>query len=250
VVETPQETKDDKQPVGTEQVDALVNTLKEAGIDTPDDLQGKLKASQQVGNMANELGKVREQNQQLLETIQKMQDNPAQNRQVDLDSMESGQPVDLQALMTRTVESVLDKRDQKNAQLQQANLQKYQKIISDRNYSKVKAIWEKKLQDPQFMFELNSGVKDPIDSYRDVVDEFKDGLLKQSLDTIQALSGQGKPPASPQIEEGGARVSQQLPPDDSESQETINKLQEKVEKGGKLSENEELDALTSVLSGQ
>jgi hypothetical protein len=244
---------DDKKPddkVDAAQTEDLIKALQQAGVTTTDQLDGKLQASQQYGHMQNKLGDLRTENDKLIETIQNLsaQKTPAQGPTSFDDVSDGGQQVDLQALVANTVEGVLDKRDKQAAQMQNANLQKYHKITTDRNYNKVKAIWEEKLKDPQFMFEINNGVKDPVDAYRDIVDEFKDGLLKQSLDTITALTGSGRVPASPHIE-GDARVTHNLPADASESQEIINKVQEKVDKGGQLTEQEQLAALNATLGG-
>lgn len=233
----------------TKQLEDLIATLTEAGVTTTDQLEGKLSASQQVGHMQNLLGEVRAENAKLVETIQNMhtQNAPAQQTSFD-DDVPAGQQVDLDMLVARNVEKVLDKRDKQAAQVQNANLQKYQKILTDRNYDRVKPIWEEKLKNPQFMFEINSGIKDPVDAYRDVVDEFKDGLLKQSLDTIKSLSGSGKVPASPHIE-GEAQVSHGLQEDKTQSEEIINELSEKVDKGKLLTEQEQLAALNATLKG-
>jgi hypothetical protein len=231
------------------QVEDLIAALQGAGVTNTDQLEGKLAASQQVGHMNNLLGEVRAENAKLVETIQNMQTtNPPAQQTVDYDNDTPGQQVDLDTLVARNVEKVLDKRDKQAAQMQNASLQKYHKITTDRNYSRVKAIWEEKLKDPQFTFEINNGIKDPVDAYREIVDDFKDGLLKQSLDTITSLTGSGQMPASPHIE-GEAKVSHDLPVDKPESQETIDKLQAKVDKGQQLTEQEQLAALNATLFG-
>lgn len=248
VLDTKPEDKKPDDKIDTAQTEDLIKALTEAGVTTPDQLEGKLSASQQVGHMQNLLGDVKAENQKLIETIQNMHTNNPPAQQTSFDDVPDGQQVDLQALVANTVEGVFKKRDKAAAQGQSAALQKYHKITTDKNYHRVKDIWDVKLKDPQFMFEINNGVIDPVDAYRDIVDEFKDGLLKQSLDAITTLTGSGKPLASPHIE-GDARVTHDLPVDKTESQEIINKLQEKVDAGKQLTEAEELAALSTTLKG-
>lgn len=233
-----------------QQIDDLIEALKTADVTTVDQLEGKLSASQQVGHMQNMLGEERAEKQRLLETIQNMSTTkPTQQQTTSFDDVSEGQQVDLDSLVARNVEKVLDKRDKAAAQAQTANLQKYHKIMSDRNYPKVKKVWEEKLKDPQFVFEITNGIKDSVDAYREIVDDFKDGLLKQSLDTITALTGTGKPTTSPHVE-GETTVSHNLPDEKSDASEAIDKLQQEVDKGKQLTEQEQLDALGKVLGGE
>ncbi len=243
---TPETKTDDK--VDAKQTEDLIKALEQAGVTTTDQLEDKLSVTQQYGQAQNALGDLRAENDKLIETIQNMSTQKPAQQAVEYDNDTPGQQVDLDTLVARNVEKVLDKRDKQAAHVQNANLQRYHKITTDRNYHRVKAIWEEKLKDPQFMFEINNGVKDPVDAYREVVDDFKDGLLKQSLDTITSLTGSGKLPASPHIE-GDAKVAHELPADQTESQEIITKLQAKVDKGGQLSEEEQLAALNAQLFG-
>ena len=74
-------------------------------------------------------------------------------------------------------------------------------------------------------------------------DSYKDNLLAESRKVIDRLSG--KSPAPPHVERGGQtpeNLVQEQPKDDART-ERVKALKDKVNKGGTLTEEEELEVI-------
>ena len=238
-----------KEEVKEPNVEELTQLLKDYDATDTTALEGKLKASRETGNMANLLGEVREQNRQLQEQVSALSNQPLrkQEESLDLDNYD-GQTVDLEAVVTRSVQKAINQEKQQAAQIQQQQMAKWGKITGDRNYGKVKEIWEERLKDPTFYNEIYSGQKDPVDAYRDVVDDYKDGLLRRSLDTINTLQGGKKVP--PPHMEAGERTAQNLVEEggtgETAGAKRFREFKEKVAKGYVPTPDEE-EALTGAV---
>ena len=231
--------------------DELLEILKAHGATEGDKLEGKLKAGTEVGQMANLLGTERQLNEQLRQENAALKAQPLrqQEENLDLDNMD-GQTVDLEAVVSRSVEKVIQKREQRAAQLQQQQMAAWGKITNDRNYDKVKSIWDEKLKDPSFYNQIYTGQIDPVDAYRGVVDDYKDGLLRRSYETITTLKGGTKP--TPPHMESGERASQNLVEEkgkgETDGARRFKELQDKVNKGYVPTPDEE-EALAGAVFG-
>ena len=218
-----------------EDLDAFAQTLKEFGIKDNTELEGKLNASQQSGQLANLLGEERKRTQALEEKIEGLQAKP--NKELDLDNYGEGQTVDLESLITNVYRKER-KRDMAMAQKQQQyQMQQYGKIVNNKNYKgPVKELWEQKQQDPSFMVQVQNGQIDPVEAFHGIVDEYKTNLLVKAGETITTLQT-GKAPPIPHVE-GSERTPTNLVSEDpdkkSESAQVIKEMQDITDKGGQL----------------
>ena len=238
--EKPEETTVEETP--TIDVDGLIAELEKAGVNKPEELKNKFVAAKEAGNLANQLGQTRAELAEI-KALVAAQPKP-QSRDYDYEPENSG--LDLEEVIGRA----LDKREQaktkKQAEAQQAILSMWNEIQSDDDYSLVKPIWEEKLKDPNFLFQVQQGMANPVKEYNNIVRGYYKGIAKRSLDTINTLQGKGgiQPPMHV---EGGDRV-QQLPPDMSKGEERLKELQKKANKGS-LTEDEEMEALDLQTKG-
>uniref|UniRef100_A0A6H1ZGP0 Uncharacterized protein n=1 Tax=viral metagenome TaxID=1070528 RepID=A0A6H1ZGP0_9ZZZZ len=222
------------EPKVDKDIDGFLAELEKAGVTNPEQLQGKLKASKEAGQLANILGTVRSENQELKELIKGLQKTSKQSDEWDT----SAQPVDLDATIERTLERVLSKKEKAQAEQQARFLTTYNKIVGNKNYHLVKEVWEGKLKDPNFNFQLQSGQVDPTEAFNDLVLDYYVGISKKAGDVIRSMKTGTITP--PHMEgEGAVEKSKQLLP---ETKEKTKALQEKVNKGY-LPTDEELIAL-------
>jgi len=127
-------------------------------------------------------------------------------------------------------------------------MQSWATISQDEDYHLVERIWNEKLKDPNFVYAVQSGQTDPVSEYGSVLRSYYKGIAKSAVKTIETLT-KGVTPQM-HVESGearapGVRVDQEM----NENQKTINKLKEKADTGGLLSEDDELAAIRAVLSG-
>jgi len=232
------EVKAEETPV--DDTSALLAELEKAGITKPDELTGKLEASYQAGNLANQLGEAR---QELAEIKAAMgQPKPTAEEYSGYE-----ETADLEKILERT----LDKREKvaarKQAEAQKVVLGMWNKIQNDSDYKLVKEVWEDKLKDPNFTFKIQQGLVNPIEEYNDVVRGYYKGIAKRSLDTIKKLQG-GAVPATPHVEDSARLPGSEVPigEEKSEAQKTVDRLKE-ITKTRTLTEEEELEAIDAAL---
>jgi hypothetical protein len=234
------------EPVATPEIDidGLVAELEQAGIKNPEQLQGKLQASQQTGRLENMLGEVNRENKKLRESIEALQTKP----QVQDQNYEytEGQPVDIALAIEQGVDRALGKREKAANDRQQALLKSMSDIQADEDYATMKPIWEEKLKDPDFVFKVNNGVVDPVRAYQETVRQYYKGMMKRAASTINTLKDGVKIDA-PHVETQQTSTSQLPAKEPTEQEEKLNKLKEKASKGV-LTTNEEMDALDAVLA--
>ena len=241
-VTTPEGEKDKGQETEAPKLDELIQMLESADITTTEALEGKLKASAEVGRMAQLLGderKAREQAEQRARALESERPRPQQLETDYTGLMPQAGTIDLTGEIKKAIREERDAERQEAVKLQVEVNRKYQKIYSDKNFAKVKDIWDEKAKDPGFLWQIQSGVVDPVDAYREVVDEYKDGLLRKTLETIKQMQGKGT--VTPPHMETGEQVSANLvsgEPGESDQEKLIKRLREK--KRPKLSQEGEM----------
>ncbi len=243
MAEEPKVTKEtptivEEKPTGTPQVKpevkpvdetaALLIELEKAGVSTVGELDGKLIASREAGNLANQLGTARSEIAELKTMIG--------NQQIQTPASEGtlGQEeTDLDNIIGRKMEDVLDKREKKQSdaykQSQQMSLNMWNAIQNDPDYGLVKEVWEEKMKDPNFGFKVQQGLLNPYKEYNDTVREYLKGNMQRAADTIKQLQGKGK--VLPPHVETGERVSTNLITETPGSPEYKAKLQALRDKG-------------------
>lgn len=233
--ETPKET--DKPKTEAEE---LLAELEKVGIDDTTKLQGTVRASREAGNLANLVGELRAEINQLKQSRANV---PTQ--QQDSFESETGAGQDLGQM----INSILDNRERTKAEqqgrAQKLMLDQYQEIKSDKFYPQVKDIWNEKLKDPEFVFEIQSGMVNPLREYDKVVREYLVGVTKRSADTIKTMQT-GKPLA-PHLETGEARVPSVPGSTEDDKKPKTKALREKVKTGHLPTEQEQLEAIGEML---
>jgi hypothetical protein len=97
-------------------LDGMISMLEGANITNTDELQNKLTASREVGNLAQQLGAARQEIENLKAT--KMTPQP----KTEYDSYDQQGPVDIESALEGAVEKVLSKREQRQNEIQTQNM--------------------------------------------------------------------------------------------------------------------------------
>lgn len=241
-MEAPQVEEAPEVKPETPDIPDLIATLERAGVQNTADLTNKLRASEESGRLANLLGDVRRENAELKEMLKNMNRQPQQREDWDQ------QPVDIEAAIGRALDKKLTEREQRQMQMQQAAWAAYNRIHGDEDFHLVANEWAKKERDPQFALKLQAGQVDPIDEYQKMVRRYYKDVALRAAATIKTLTGGGKPP---QVNvESSARMPSGKTPAQSEQLKKVQAMKDRVDKGGALTEEDELAALTAILSGK
>jgi len=247
MTEEPLNVEEPKEPKKPEaDVDGLIAELERAGVTTTDELSGKLRASQETGRLAQLLGDERKARSMLEQRLQELEQKPAQRQQDYMDDYQTGQPIDIEAAIERSVSKVFTKQAEQQRKFQEENLKKWNAIVSDEDYALIKDVWDEKLKDPNFVYKVQNGVADPIQEYNSLVRQYYKSLLKKSHETITTMRGG---PKEPPHMETGERTSANLvseSPAASEAEQKRKALQEKVDKGYLPTDEELLDLTGSI----
>jgi len=257
MAEQTQEPLDIEEPKKEEKVqpdvDGLLQTLSQFGmfgIEDPKALSGKLDAGTQAGRLAQLYGEEKGKRAELEARLKELESRPRQQarQDFDYDNYQEGQTIDIEAAIRKSVKSVINEEKETNRKLQEANLQRWNRINSDQNYGYVKDVWEAKLKDPNFSFKINQGLADPVEEYNNTVVDYLKTLLKQSHDTIQTIRGGPKEP--PHVETGERSSANMVSetPRESDHEKNLKKLKEKADSGKVLTQEEELSIIDSIFT--
>ena len=170
-------------------IDGLISMLNDADVKTTEELEGKLVASQQVGNLAYQLGETRKE----LEALKK-RPAPAQPAQPEPDMFESGNrgALDIETALEGAVEKVLSKREAIAQKMQREQMLTWSKIQSHPYYSKVKDIFQNRMQAPDMIAKIQSGETDTVSEYFNTVIDFQSGVIQKAAGTIKTWKTEGK----------------------------------------------------------
>jgi hypothetical protein len=226
-------------PVETN-VTALISELERAGVTNTEQLQGKLVASREAGNLAVQLGDTRKKVADLETLLASQQPNE------EPFGTDYNETVDIRKVLREEIEANDNRKMKAQVDAQNQIQAVWQDIQTDEDYPLVKEIWESKLQDPAFVFQIQQGQVNPGREYTNVVRGFYKGIAKKSADAIKALQSGGVI-TPPHVETGVSGVPVQ-PGKITVNQQKITDLTKKVNEGGNLTQAEELDALLATLT--
>ena len=245
-MELPTIEKEVKTPEATEEIDidGLLAELKKVDVKNVDQLQGKLVASREAGQLANQLGAARAELRELRELVSQQRSAPKAD---EFGNIEEGRGVDLEATISKVIRNEVARERQMAMQAQGQVLARWNEINGDPDYDLVKEVWEKKLKDPNFNYKVQSGLADPLKEYNGVVREYHKGIAKKALDLITLLQKGGKIPV-PHVEAGGGPAATPTKEELSDRETKLKKLRESASKGGKFLEEDALEILDLVLS--
>ncbi len=239
-----------------QEINDLVATLEQAGVTSPAQLQGKLDASQQTGQMANLLGEARDRISNL-ET--QLNERPPVtvpvNENFDLDNFGENQPVNLEETVVKAIRKENERNQRETAKVQQQSTQVWGAIQNDPDYGLVQKVWEQKMQDPNFAMQIQSGRVHPYQAYQQTVRDFYKGIAQQSLETIKSLRG-GTTPAgdatitAPHVETGTPSHTNLITGKSGGTtiQDRITEIKAKAEKNGVLSPQDESELADLVMN--
>ena len=194
---------------GAEQAsdDQLKDMLKELNIKTPEELQGIKQASSEAGRLANMVGELRSE---INELKSRPQETPQPQQQYD--EYGNSDAVNLSAEIKKGVRDVLTEFAQQSTQAQQRLQQRrnyeVQRIMNDRHYPLLSEIWTKHLQNPSVQQRLVQ--KSIYDEYNDVRVEALDRLARNagSKTAAQSTPTQGQVPHVEATQTGSPRVTE------------------------------------------
>lgn len=227
-------------------VDGLMSELEKAGITNAGELTGKLRASQESGRLAQLLGDERKRTAEYEAKLREYATKAPAPKQDYMDYGE-GQSIDIEAAIERSVSKVINKEKEAQRIAQEQNLQKWNHIRSDDDYGVVKEIWENKLKDPNFVYQIQAGAIDPVQDYNSTKINYYKTLLKKSHETITTMRGGDK--VKPPHMESGSRSSANMVSETSSGTEADKKIAEmkaKTNKGYIMTSEEELDLIDTI----
>ena len=223
----------------SEEVDEIIAELERAGIGTAEQLQNKLAVSKEYGQMANLLGDLRRENAELR--------SMAQQGKTGASSEDFEDDTDFKTMMKRAIREDREEVGRVQRRNQQIIDHSFRKITSHKHYPKVKEIFGEKLGNPENSMLIEAGEITPAEIFSGVVEEFLEGVAKKSLNAVKTLKGKGT--VTPPFVESGGKVSEPTPASITETDEKLKKMKAAVDKGTILTEDEELDAIDSILRG-
>jgi len=196
----------------------ILSHLKEMGVETTDQLQNMQKASQESGRLAQMLGEVKKQNQELQEQLRGMASKPQQTYDQGYDS---GESVDLTKLIRSEVGGVLEnfweQKQRQQSEMQMRQLQEIQEIRSNPRFKIVAPKWEKHLQNPAVAQKLQYGQTTLRDEFAEVLlRTYEENMLKMG---DQITTGNVKPPHMEASEE---RAIPKTPADEEKTEKLKN----------------------------
>lgn len=219
-------------------VDGLMAELTKAGIENPQQLQGKLDAGSEVGRVAQLLGDERKRSRDLEAEIAQLQAAPVKD---EFDYSQENRPIDIEAVIEKKLGNVLDARDAKARKAQEKSYAAWNKIQTDEDYHLVKEVWEEKLKDPGFVMKIQNGSINPVDEYTSTLRKYYKTLLKQSHETITTMKGGDlKPPHVETGERTPANLVSEGDKDTSAERKFLDAMAVKVAKGYIPTEDEEI----------
>lgn len=238
-IEEKPEAKSETKPVD---VDALIETLNQFEVDSPEKLQGKLQNANDFSNMqserdqyANELNAMRQ------EIASIKQSPPAQ----PIDEYQEGQPVDIETLVAGAVRKEIRAEKQAALENQKRMNDTWLKITGHPRYPLVKDEFENALKDPATVMKLQSGQVDAIQFFNDMVIEKVVGVAQQASSAFKQMKGSGDI-APPHIE-GNARVPQSNQEELTSKEKKLNELREKAAKPGGLRDDDQDELINATL---
>ena len=211
-------------------VDDLLAELEKVGIENPQQLQGKLDAGAQAGRLAQLLGDEKKTVTELQTKIDKLM---TQSQPVDETYYPEGRPINIQDEVRQGVRQELAEQQKAMRQAQDASIQAYNTITTDKNFHLVKEVWDEKVKNPTYVYQAQSGQLDPIRDYQNMVVDYYKKIAQESHKTIKELVGGTGQPA-PHLESGETQSHTNIVSEvkgESANRKFLNAMQKKVDKG-------------------
>jgi hypothetical protein len=209
---------------------ALLDELGKIGVKKPEDLVNIHNASQQVGKAWNEVGTLRQQNEQLARSVQELQAiarKAQQTNQPDYGS-NANEGVDLGKLIDTTIKKNIHDMQQQQFEAQRAVQREYAKITNDPDFQLVEEVWKKHAGSFDTQDRLQSGQSTLSEEYNNVVKTYYREIAKRSRSAIENLSKSGQ--KQPHMEAGETQ-SRPIPSGDQEHNKKVRQIADERSKG-------------------
>ena len=244
--ELPQVEEPTEEKAGEIDVEGLMAQLEKAGVTNVEDLDGKLRAGSEAGNLARLLGDERKRSQELADRLAQQ---PKPQPQTDYMDTDYGQTINIEDAIEKSVSKVFTKREEAQRKAQEAQLQAYNKVTGHPSYKSgfVKDEFDAKLKDPNYVYQVQMGLIDPVSDFYDTIIKKQQILMQESHKTIEQLAG-GKKIDPPHVETGertGTNLVSETP-SETQEQKRMRELKEKTDKGYLPTEEETLSVIDSV----
>lgn len=206
------------------ELNEVMGMLKQFEINSPEKVENVVKASQQVGQMANLLGEQRETNRQLMAKLEALETKSVpQNFQAN-DGYEE-KPIDLEGTIENVLSRFWNKKQQEQIQMTQRQWADFNEIQSDDDYELVKDVWENYVKQPDIAYSFQAGTSDPVREYNKFVRKFQRKLLHRTRGLLEQVTTGTKKKAPPHVEQG-TNVPE-MPTEPTEFQEIKKEIQRK-----------------------
>jgi len=237
-----EQTKPAETEVEKIDVDALLGQLEKFGVTDAKKLEGKLrnatdysKVQSERDQLANELANIRAE-------IASFKQSPKRQRDDSFESMvDSGQPIDVETLAAnaarRALREELKEQQQATMRHQEWMNKTWKKISGHNKYHLVKEDFENALRDPGTVMEIQTGQRDPIEMYYDLLVGKYEGITKQTVQAFKQLRGSSSVEA-PHVE-SNARAPQMTKQQLTDKQKKIQELTKAAHRPGGLHSDEE-----------
>jgi hypothetical protein len=219
---------------------ALLDELGKIGVKKPEDLVNIHSASQQVGKAWNEVGTLRQQNEQLLRAVQELQTKMSQPvpREPEYGT-NANEGVDLGKLIDTTIKKNIRDMQQQQFDAQRHVQREYAKITNDPDFQLVEEVWKRHASTFDTQDRLQSGQSTLSEEYNNVVKTYYREIAKRSRSAIEGLSKSGQ--KQPHMETGETQ-SRPIPSGDQEHNKKVRQISEDRSKGN-LDSNKALENL-------
>ena len=210
-----------------------------------------MEASSNYYNVSKLLKEERDRNTELQRQLADSQKTRAKPRdEFDLDTVQPGETIDLSGEIRKAIRNEWNTIQTEQRRQQEQAVQQYGKIRNDNLYGKVGPLFEEKMKDPTFAYEVQSGMRDPVEEYRNLKDQFYQNIIKQAHGTITKLQGGGGTPQeteAPHVETGGQTgniVSEEKTQTDRDK--ILEAARNKVKEKGVLDSQDEIALIDSI----
>ena len=226
-------------------VDALLAELEKVGVESPQQLQGKLDASAQAGKAFQMLGDERKLVAEKDAEIARLM---AQMNRPEVDDY-GERPINISEEVRRGVRAEMVDMQNTARKAQEASLQAYNTIKTDPNYHLVADIWEEKVKDPSYVYQVQAGAVDPIRDFQGTVVDYYKNIAKEAHGTITELVGKGGKTAVPHVESGESHSPNVVSEGKgvSANRQMLDKINKRVAEGYVLTSEEEVMVAAAVL---
>jgi hypothetical protein len=219
---------------------ALLDELGKIGVKKPEDLVNIHSASQQVGKAWNEVGTLRQQNEQLLRAVQELQTKMSQPAPREPEyGTNANEGVDLGKLIDTTIKKNIRDMQQQQFDAQRHVQREYAKITNDPDFQLVEEVWKRHASTFDTQDRLQSGQSTLSEEYNNVVKTYYREIAKRSRSAIEGLSKSGQ--KQPHMETGETQ-SRPIPSGDQEHNKKVRQISEDRSKGN-LDSNKALENL-------